>query len=670
MMVQYKVTVATGSFFLSGTNDSISITLVGERGQSPKKLLDNYGDDFAMSSVGEYHVEAEQDLGRILLVRLHKEPFSVFPEDSWYCNEVTVETPSGEFFRFPCYRWIEGYITVELREGKAKLIFEDDQPLLLKHREAELKRNQASFRWKAYPGAPWKLDVNTLDDLDSDNKFSLVKITALGLTREASTLELQLKGLLNLKESWKSFEEIERVFGKKKTEIPDYVVHHWKEDTFFGYEFLNGPNPMQIHKCTDIPPNFPVTDEMVKYSLGNHTSLHDELQKGNIFIADYEVLEGFPANVIRGQQQYIAGPMCLLYKTPADDIIPIAIQIGQTPGPENPIFLPSDSELDWTLAKLWVRNTDFLVQQAHVHYLGTHLFAEVILVSILHQLPSCHPVYKLLFPHFHTTFYSNMIAETKLVLRGGTFDECAAIGSDRFCECIKRGLQRLTYTVLCAPDNFASRGVDKLPKYYFRDDSLKMWSAIESFVSSIIDCYYQDDSSVQRDSELQAWVDEIFTRFFLSSESSGAPSALKTLAELVKYLTMIIYTCTAKHATVNNSQFDFFSWMPNGPATMKHPPPKAKGTATMENILKTLPEVDLTCRIVVLLWMQTRTVPDKIPLGHYPNQLFTEEKAEQCIKAFQERLSKISAEIQKRNQDLPLKYYYQDPPLVENSVAM
>ncbi|KAJ1080476.1 hypothetical protein NDU88_000675 [Pleurodeles waltl] len=670
MMATYKVTVATGSFLLAGTMDSISVTLVGERGQSPKQHLNNFGRDFNSCSVDHYNVKAEQDLGRMLLVRLHKEPFSIFPEDSWYCNEVTVETPSGESYRFPCYRWIEGYTTVELREGTAKFIYEDTHSILLQHREAERKNNQTSFGWKAFPGAPWGLDVNTAEELNSDYKYSLTKLGGLGLQSETAVLELKLKGLLNLQESWKSFEDIEKVFWKKKTDVSEYVFQHWKEDTFFGYQFLNGANPVQIQKCIKIPPNFPVTDEMVKHSLGDHTSLHSELQKGNIFIADYKVLEGIPPNVIRDQQQHIAAPMCLLYRTPADEIIPIAIQLSQTPGPESPIFLASDTKWDWILAKIWVRNADFLAQEGHAHFLGTHLLIEAFMICTLRQLPSCHPLYKLLFPHFRYTLHANMTARIKLVGAGGVFDQSASAGAKHFDLYMKNGLEILTYTSLCIPDNLASRGVDKLPKYYFRDDILKLWAAIESFVTSIVNSYYQSDSYVQKDSELQAWVDEIFAKAFLGRESSGVPSTLKTRAELAKYLTMIIYTCSAKHASVNSPQFDFYYWMPNAPATMRNPPPKTKGTATIENILKTLPEVDSTCRVMVLMWVLTRTSSDVVHLGNYPDQLFTEEKAALCIKAFQKRLSEISAEIQERNKDLPVKYSYLDPLLVENSVSV
>lgn len=58
----------------------------------------------------------------------------------------------------------------------------------------------------------------------------------------------------------------------------EYVFEHWQEDAFFGYQFLNGLNPVLIRRCRYLPENFPVTDAMVAPVLGPGTSLQAELE--------------------------------------------------------------------------------------------------------------------------------------------------------------------------------------------------------------------------------------------------------------------------------------------------------------------------------------------------------------------------------------------------------
>ena len=50
---------------------------------------------------------------------------------------------------------------------------------------------------------------------------------------------------------------------------------------------------------------------------------------------------------------YSSAPLCLLYVNKANQLVPIAIQLKQEPGSDNPIFLPTDSWADWTLAKMY-----------------------------------------------------------------------------------------------------------------------------------------------------------------------------------------------------------------------------------------------------------------------------------------------------------------------------
>lgn len=52
-------------------------------------------------------------------------------------------------------------------------------------------------------------------------------------------------------------------------------------------------------------------------------------QQGNIFIVDYELLDGVDANKTDPCTiQYLAAPICLLYKNLENKIVPIAIQVS------------------------------------------------------------------------------------------------------------------------------------------------------------------------------------------------------------------------------------------------------------------------------------------------------------------------------------------------------
>lgn len=67
--------------------------------------------------VQKYKVRCSAELGELLLLRVHKERYAFFRKDSWYCSRICVTQPDGTVSHFPCYQWIEGYCTVELRPG-------------------------------------------------------------------------------------------------------------------------------------------------------------------------------------------------------------------------------------------------------------------------------------------------------------------------------------------------------------------------------------------------------------------------------------------------------------------------------------------------------------------------------------------------------------------------
>ena len=78
-----------------------------------------------------------------------------------------------------------------------------------------------------------------------------------------------------------------------------------------------------------------------------------------MYIVDYKELEGIPSK----ESTYSAQPLGLFYVNKSGDLVPIAIQLFQQPSATNPMWTPSDSQYDWLLAKMWLRNADNLIQQ-------------------------------------------------------------------------------------------------------------------------------------------------------------------------------------------------------------------------------------------------------------------------------------------------------------------
>ncbi|XP_051265570.1 polyunsaturated fatty acid lipoxygenase ALOX8-like [Dicentrarchus labrax] len=669
-MAEYTLEVTTGSMLRAGTPDNLYVTLIGTERQSEHTLLTSFEQDDKTRKVGTYSVTTLFSLGCLLLLKLERDPFHESPEKDWFCSKIVVKTPEEDEILFPCHRWLSRGEFALLRGGKATKPSEDLHPRLVEQRKKELVRKQLMYKWEEYAdGMAYILNINDPKAVPAEIGFSFSKAFQFAYIKKAALAELKQKGLINSTELWESLEALKGFSWFKSSPLLEYVSQHWKEDYFFGHQFLNGLNPYMIHRCSKLPSNFPVTEEMVKPFLANGSSLTVEMAKGNIFLSDYKIMEGLPTRVIDGKPVPLTAPLCLLYVNPEKKLLPIAIQLGQQPSEENPIFLPSDSESDWLLAKIFVRHADSLYATLVVHLLDNHLLAEVFTIATLRNLPGIHPLHKLLIPHHRYTLNINILARALLYGPGRTFGN-SSLGADGQTELLRRGLSQMTYTSLCLPEDIVARGLESIPNFYFRDDALRLWNIINSFVKAMVAYYYPSDSDVSEDSELQGWVNEIFYYGFLGNGDSGIPSSFQTVEELIKFVTMVIFTSSVKHAAVASSQFDFLGWIPNGPVLLLQAPPTTKGQSRKETILETMPDKSSAGFIMSIWWQLSWKHDDFVPLGTYPDQRFDEPAALQMIKDFQAELSSLSVAITKRNSELELPYSYLNPKEIENSVAI
>ncbi|NWX40026.1 LOXE3 isomerase, partial [Steatornis caripensis] len=160
-------------------------------------------------------VRCEHDLGPIVLVRLHK--WRLFLEDGWFCKDVHVTAPDGSLYRFPCYQWLEGVTTVEVREGSGKKLVDDELEILREHRRKELGARQEAYQWKNFAeGWPRCLNVDSILELDSNIHFTCLRttnFTGVLIFQGASHL---LKGFLLKPRSWKSLDEMRSIFSQTR----------------------------------------------------------------------------------------------------------------------------------------------------------------------------------------------------------------------------------------------------------------------------------------------------------------------------------------------------------------------------------------------------------------------------------------------------------------------
>ncbi|XP_044025317.1 hydroperoxide isomerase ALOXE3-like [Siniperca chuatsi] len=669
-MAEYKLEVTTGDMTNAGTFDHIHVTLFGTGGKSERTELDNFGVDFKTGMTGIYTVRTNLSLGKLLLVKVEKEPFSLLPEDEWYCSKIVVTTPEGDVILFPCYRWISRGELVELRGGRAMKNFEEDHPLSIDHREKELILKKSMYQWKIDDQRlPHASNFQNISELPAEICFSISKSMEILYTKRMTGAELMFKGLVGSTEQWKNIEDMKKIFWSKRTKMSEYITEHWKEDDFYGFQFLNAINPTVIKRCSELPPNFPVTEEMVKPFLEKGSSLQKEIEKGNIFLSDQKKMDGIPARAQKGEPLHVTAGLCLFYLNPENKLMPIAIQLHQQPSEQNPIFLPSDPETDWLLAKMFIKNADSMDHQAVHHLLNTHFLTEVYAVATLRSFPVIHPLHKLLLPHFRYTLHINTVGRKSLFGPDGALS-ISSLGYDGMRELMRRSLSEMTYSSLCLPENITARGLQSIPNFYYRDDGLKLWNIINSFVKAVVEYYYPSDSDVRKDTELQEWISEIFTHGLLGNKGSGFPASFHTVEEVIKFITMVIFTATAQHAAVNNGQFDYYAWLPNASLLLRKRPPTTKGKSSMKTILETLPNVGDTVSFVAMVWLLSDKYTDTVPLGTYPEEQFDEPAPKQMIKEFQAKLSYLSEEITTRNSKLKVPYIYLNPSQIENSITI
>ena len=465
----------------------------------------------------------------------------------------------------------------------------------------------------------------------------------------------------------RSLTAYEHFFGGLRPPLPS-VCARYERDEEFARQRLDGVNPFLLRRCDALPDNFPVKQETVSSLLAGKPDLASLRDAGRLYLLDLSILDQVP--VVEGR--HVCAPMCLFYVDERRQLMPLAIQLGQSPD-AGPIFTPHDDPWLWRTVKTHVQCADAQVQECASHLLRTHLVMETVAVAMHRQLSVAHPVHELLAPHCRFTMAINHAARTKMLAPGGVIDETMSVGRDGALDLCARAWKTWSFEQYDLHGDLRARGVDDpnlLPGYHYRDDALKIWDAIAAFVDATLRRFYHSDADVVADFELQAFLRELGDPDIGNFRGLEDPEGgLHSLDRLVRIVTTMIFIATAEHSSTNNGQYDMYAFIPNVPGAMFAPPPTTKTSLTEKTLFNALPGPRTAAKQIGMVHLLS--LPTETPIGRYTSSFFAgNPEVEPLVERFDAALGAIGQQIDARNAQLEVPYRYLHPKLLYPSIEI
>ena len=203
---------------------------------------------------------------------------------------------------------IVNYIFNQISIGNSKQV--ETNKILLEGRETQVNNRRETYIWKSHhnTGLPSSIDTSK-EKLPLDERFDRCKSENFlgnlfkGIIFGAESGVVRVVGEILSKifgDKIKDMDNMDNLQGfyeaakliqmhDNKPEASDeyqqcvspvvpYELARWTSNVEFGRQILNGVNCVFVKRCTKLPPNFPVTQEMVKHFLVRSGDLEKEME--------------------------------------------------------------------------------------------------------------------------------------------------------------------------------------------------------------------------------------------------------------------------------------------------------------------------------------------------------------------------------------------------------
>ena len=417
----------------------------------------------------------------------------------------------------------------------------DFQSQMEKARKA-YKINAGSYPASIHAPPP---DEDNLSPFNIFNKGKLITLGALLTTMDAPIVGGNGSPAKKMSE-----------FGKRPYAQPD--------DQYFVEQRVLGVNVCALTKISE--------KQLTLVNRGLSKKLNND--KNDLFVCDYKILKkGAKALNDANSKSYVPAPICVLRYNPHSQtpFTNVAILLDQEHRyGTNVVITPKENGPKWEFAKMCVRAADWNVHELGFHLTLCHLVSEVACLVTYRNLPKQHPIYQLLAPHFLKTLPLNVNAREVLVpriiagrLSAFNLEQCNSLVTDIFSS--------WNFQKKYIPEDLKGRGVKDMPleAYPFATTATLVWDNVRSYVKQVIDQLSAIDSSqplIKRDVLLAAWCADMAERMKGFPEiNEDVPNSDKLLIDA---LTMIIYTVSHQHSSVNYFQKRYLSYVPASPSRL------------------------------------------------------------------------------------------------------
>jgi arachidonate 15-lipoxygenase len=479
------------------------------------------------------------------------------------------------------------------------------------------------------------------------------------------------------------YQELEERGRARPTIVQIHERDSGLSDREFARQRLAGPNPMVIEQMRDAA-------LLTAWQNTIDIPAHPE----RLFTLDYALLQLAPADMQPGR--YVGVPQTLFYQGD-QGLEPLLIQ----PTPGGKVFTPADGDA-WMKAKLFVQVADVTHHELLAHLCYTHLAMEAFALATPRQLPVNHPLYRLLRPHFRFLLAINTRGNAILLGEGAAIDDMMAPTRAAAFAMMNKAYRQRPFGDYSLPRDMERRGLAGLTEFPYRDDAQLLWDAVSRYATAYLQRYYPNDQAVQQDTYLQNWAAELGMPLSGRSPDEFAdapnwlpkeviaevdldltelpnchyprvpnfpnatnPGKITTVTQLIDVATQLIFTCSAQHAAVNFSQFDYFGYVPNAPMAA-YTQPDHEMTAVAELLpppTQDLDQMELTFALSGIVWSR---------MGSSDIIHFTDAGDLQALQQLQADLKTIETQISDRNQHrhaaAGIDYPYLLPSRIPNSI--